>query len=576
MLDFTYTVIQGLEVWLAGLYGLALLLVGAGIGFFVSYYLKKSHQVQLEKEAEGRATRRLAEEERTQSLALLEEKDHWYKLKVEQEKEIEGELAKLSVRQKDTARRDRELSGQQEEVSKDLIRIKSQEGRLVARERSAQGVEAELAAAKEQYREKLELAASLTADEAKEHLFEQLAQETKARYAAIIRMERTRAQEESDREAKKIIAQAINRCAVEEAEHSSTSTVTLPNENLKSRIIGKEGRNVRTFEAATGVRVVVDDTPDTILLSCFDPIKRQVATLAMARLVKDGGFTPHHIEDVVGESQKLIDKEIEEAGRKALNEIGAKDVHADLPKTIGRLKFRTSYGQNQLQHCLEVAQLSGLMAAEIGVDANLARRAALLHDIGKTVSQELEGTHIDLGVEMADRFGEHPVVKEVIAEHHEDHARLDPICFLVKAADSISSIRPGGRREDLEGYARRIVKLEEIATSFGGVKDVYAINAGRELRVMVRGDRIDDDSAEILAFDIAKRVSDELTFAGEVKVMVVRETRSTRYTGNSNNRRGGNNNNNNNNKRSQSNRRGGGSRRSRNGGVQSKAAPRSG
>ena len=566
MLDFTFTLIQGVEVWLAGLYGLALLLVGAGIGFSVSYYLKKSHQALLEEDAEERAARRLAEEERAQRVAFLEEKDHWYQLKVEQEKEIEGELGKVSTREKEAATRHRELSGQQEEVRKDQVRLKNQESRLAARERASNEAETALAAAKEQYREKLELAASLTAEEAKEHLFELLASEAKARYAAIIRMERTRAQEEADREAKKIIAQAINRCAVEEAEHSSTATVTLPNEGLKSRIIGKEGRNVRTFEGATGVRVVVDDTPDTVILSCFDPIKRQVAALAMERLVRDGGFTPNHIESVVVDAQKSLDKEIEEAGRKALNEIGAKDVHADLPKTIGRLKYRTSYGQNQLQHCLEVAQLSGLMAAEIGLDGRLARRAGLLHDIGKTVSRELEGTHIDLGVELADRFGEHAVVKEVIAEHHEDHARLDPICFLVKAADSISSIRPGGRREDLEGYARRIVKLEEIATSFEGVKDVYAINAGRELRVMVRGDRIGDDDAEILAFDIAKRVSDELTFAGEVKVMVVRETRSTRYTGKSRNRRGGNNN-------RPSNRRGS-SRRSRNGGVQ-KATSRS-
>ena len=559
MLDFIFTAIQGLEVWLAGLYGLALLLVGAGIGFSVSFYLKKSNQVQLEEEAEARAARRLAEEERTQRLAFLEEKDQWYKLKADQENDIEGELRKLTKREQALAKRDRELSGQQEDVRKDLSRLKNQEGRLVSRERSTREAETELNNAKEEYREKLELAATLTTEEAKALLFEQLATETKARYATIIRMERMRAQEEADREAKKIIVQAIQRCAVEEAEHSSTATVALPNEALKSRIIGKEGRNVRTFETATGVRVVVDDTPDTVLLSCFDPIKRQVAALAMERLIKDGGFTPHHIEAVVGESQKALDAEIEEAGWKALNEVGAKDVHADLPQTIGRLKYRSSYGQNQLQHCLEVAQLSGLMAIEIGLDARLARRAGLLHDIGKTVSRELEGTHIDLGVELAERFGEHPVVKEVIAEHHEDHARLDPICFLVKAADAISSIRPGGRREDLEGYARRIVKLEEIATSFEGVKDVYAINAGRELRVMVRGDRVGDDDAEILAFDIAQRVSDELTFAGEVKVMVVRETRSTRYTGSSKGRRGGGNNN------RPSNRRGG-SRRSRNGG----------
>jgi ribonuclease Y len=230
---------------------------------------------------------------------------------------------------------------------------------------------------------------------------------------------------------------------------------------------------------------------------------------------------------------------MEKAGRKALSEIGATDVHPELAHYVGMLKYRTSFGQNLLQHCLEVAHLSGLMAAEIGLDVRLARRAGLLHDIGKTVSREMEGSHIELGVSLAERFDEHPVVKEVIAEHHEDNERLSPICFIVKAADTISSIRPGGRREDLEGYARRIMRLEEIANSFEGVKDVFAINAGREIRVMVRGDRISDDDAAILAFDIAERVKNELTFAGQVKVMVVRETRAVRYTGRLRNRRRG-------------------------------------
>ena len=345
--------------------------------------------------------------------------------------------------------------------------------------------------------------------------------------------------EESEREAKKIIAQAIQRCAVDEAVQVSTSTVTLPSESIKSRIIGKEGRNVRTFETATGVKVVVDDTPDTVLLSSFDPAKREVAARAMERLISDGGFTPNHIEEVVEQCKQSVEDDMEKAGRKALAEIGANDTHPELPHYVGMLKYRTSFGQNLLQHCLEVAHLSGLMAAEIGLDVRLARRAGLLHDIGKTVSREMEGSHIELGVNLADKFEEHPVVKEVIAEHHEDNERTSPICFIVKAADTISSIRPGGRREDLEGYARRIMRLEEIANSFEGVKDVFAINAGREIRVMVRGDRIGDDDAAILAFDIAERVKNELTFAGQVKVMVVRETRAVRYTGRLRNRRRG-------------------------------------
>lgn len=531
MFETIMSVLNRTDVWLALLGGLIALAAGTSIGLFISHYLKRANQARLEKEAEERAVRRLAEDERTQRLAFLEEKDEWYRLKADQERDLEEQLLALNRREKELAGRDRELGNQRAETRKEWTRLKNQEKRLGARENSLRDAELEVHQARDSYREKLELTATLTAEEAREQLFAHLSGQVKARSAAMIRAERTRAREEADREARKIVAQAIQRCAVEEAEHVSTSTVTLPNEGLKSRIIGKEGRNVRAFETATGVKVVVDDTPDTVLLSSFDPVKREVAVLAMKRLIKDGGFTPARIEEVVAEAQKILDNDMVEAGKKALSEIGAGDYHPDLPRSVGMLKYRSSYGQNQLQHCLEVAHLTGVMASEIGLDARLARRAGLLHDIGKTVSRELEGTHIDLGAALADRFGESSVVREVIAEHHEDHERLDPICFLVKSADAISSIRPGGRREDLEGYARRIMKLEEIANSFDGVKDVYAINAGREIRVMVRGDRVSDDDAEILAFDIAERVKNELTFAGEVKVMVVRETRSVRYTG---------------------------------------------
>ena len=531
MVDTTQSFIPSMDVWLAALFCAGLLLLGAGVGFWVFHFLKKSSQARMEEEAEKRAARRLAEEERSQRISILEEKDSWYKARAEQEKDLENQLLAISRRESAVAEKDRDLTGKGEDLRKEWARLNTDQRKVAGRDKAVREAAAELNQERDQYRQRLEMAANMTADEAKEQLLENLAVEVKGSSAAMIRAERARAREESDREARKIIAQAIQRCAVEEAEHFSTSTVALPNEGLKSRIIGKEGRNVRAFENATGVKVVVDDTPDTVLISSFDPIKREVAALSMERLVKDGGFTPNRIDEVVEAARKELESELVDAGKHALKEIGAADFHPELPRTVGRLKYRSSYGQNQLQHCLEVAHLAGLMAGDIGVDVELARRAGLLHDIGKTVSHDMKGTHIDLGVELAERYGEHPVVKEVIAEHHEDHERLNPICFLVKAADAISSSRPGGRREDLEGYARRIMKLEEIANSFDGVKDVYAINAGREIRVMVRGDRISDDDAEILAFDIAERVKNELTFAGEVKVMVVRETRAVRYTG---------------------------------------------
>ncbi len=520
-------------------YYLSMLTLGGALGYLLSQQMKKNALSQLEQEAEQRAQRRLAEEERAQRLQLLEEKDHWYKQRTEQERALEGQVQEMGQREKQLASRGRELNNQREELQKEWTRLRTHEKRLALQEGTNKEMEAEVQRTLGSYRQKLELTANLTAEEAREQLLEHLAGEVRARSAALIRAEQARVREESEREAKKIIAQAIQRCAVDEAVQVSTSTVTLPSESIKSRIIGKEGRNVRTFETATGVKVVVDDTPDTVLLSSFDPAKREVAARAMERLISDGGFTPNHIEEVVEQCKQSVEDDMEKAGRKALAEIGANDTHPELPHYVGMLKYRTSFGQNLLQHCLEVAHLSGLMAAEIGLDVRLARRAGLLHDIGKTVSREMEGSHIELGVNLADKFEEHPVVKEVIAEHHEDNERTSPICFIVKAADTISSIRPGGRREDLEGYARRIMRLEEIANSFEGVKDVFAINAGREIRVMVRGDRIGDDDAAILAFDIAERVKNELTFAGQVKVMVVRETRAVRYTGRLRNRRRG-------------------------------------
>ena len=511
--------------------GLGVLVLGCGIGFLISHQLRRSGLAQAEREAEDRVRQQLAEDERAQKLELLEQKDNWYKAKAQQETDLEEQLAELNRCDKDLALRDRELNAQKDELGKEGAQLQNQERRIGQRERNIKAKEGELEQTIADYQQRLELAAGLTLDEAREQMMEHLATEVRGRAAAMIRTERSKAKEESDREAKKIIAQAIQRCAVEEAVQVTTSTVPLPNEGIKSRIIGKEGRNVRTFETATGVKVVVDDTPDTVLLSSYDPARREIASRAMQQLIADGGFTPTRIEEVVEGCRRALDEDMIKVGKEALVEIRANGYHGDLPHYVGMLKYRASFGQNLLQHCLEVAHLSGLMAAEVGLDVRLAKRAGLLHDIGKTVSREMEGSHVELGIELGERFDEHPVVQEVIAEHHEDDERLSPICFLVKAADTISSIRPGGRREDGEGYARRIMRLEEIATSFEGVKDVFAINAGREIRVMVRGDEIGDDDSEMLAFDIAERVKSELTFAGQVKVMVVRETQAVRYAG---------------------------------------------
>ncbi len=518
----------GLNALLAAL---GILLVGSGIGYLLSSSARRSAIARAEGEAQDHLNRMMAEEEREKRLKVLEEKEEWYEVKAQQEKEMEEKLAGVGQKEKEIAESRSALQVKREALNKEVKRFKQLENRIQHRESAVKVKEREVAQKIGEYQERLEVVGGLDVDQAREQMMEHLAGEVRARSAALVRAERARAKEESEREAKKIIAMAIQRCAVDEAVQVTTSSVPLPNEGIKSRIIGKEGRNVRTFEGVTGVKVVVDDTPETVLLSTYDPARREIASRAMQKLIADGGFTPSRIEEVVETCRKDLDEEMKREGEKALGEIGAKKYHTELPHYVGMLKYRASFGQNLLQHCLEVAHLAGLMAAELRLDVRLAKRAGLLHDIGKTVSREMEGSHVELGIELGDRFEEHPVVKEAIAEHHEDNDRMSSIGFLVKAADTISSIRPGGRREDLEGYARRIMRLEEVANSFEGVKDVYAINAGREIRVMVEGQRIGDDDAEMLAFDIAERVKKELTFAGQVKVMVVRETRAIRHTG---------------------------------------------
>ena len=378
-------------------------------------------------------------------------------------------------------------------------------------------------------RRRLEQLAGMSKEDAKAELINRLAEEAKAEAANRIREIRETARRNADREAKKIVALAVQRIAAEHTSEISVSSVALPNDEMKGRIIGREGRNIRAFELATGVDVIIDDTPDTVVVSCFDPVRREIARLALSKLVSDGRIHPGRIEEVVAKARKEVDAAIQEMGEQAAYEVGAHGLHPELIKLIGRMHYRTSYGQNILRHSIEVAHLAGIMATELELDAVMARRGALLHDIGKVLTHEHEGTHVQLGVEVATKYGENPLVVNCIAAHHDDVPHESEVSVLVQAADAISGSRPGARREAFETYVKRLEGLERIAASYNGVEKVFAIQAGREIRVIVNPDDVDDFRMTSLSEEIARRIEGELQYPGQIKVVVIREQRAVDF-----------------------------------------------
>jgi ribonuclease Y len=386
-----------------------------------------------------------------------------------------------------------------------------------------------LAAREQDTRAALERLAGLSAEDARRELLHRMEDEARGEAAALVRDLREQARRTADREAQQIVATAIQRLATEHTAESTVAAVPLPSDEMKGRIIGREGRNIRAFEAATGVDVIIDDTPDTVVVSCFDPERREVARLALERLISDGRIHPGRIEEIVAKAGQEVEAAIVEAGEQAAYELGVHGLHADLVKLLGRMRYRTSYGQNMLQHSKEVAWLAGMMAAELKLDVQLAKRGALLHDIGKVLTHEHDGTHVELGVQVATKYGEHPIVVNCIAAHHDDVAHESPISVIVQAADAVSGSRPGARREAFETYVKRLTQLERIAGEFPGVERVFAIQAGREVRVVVTPEAIDDGKACTLSEQIARRIERELQYPGQIKVVVIRETRSVDF-----------------------------------------------
>jgi ribonuclease Y len=471
--------------------------------------------------------------ETTQREAVVEARDAALQIRQDAESQsmklrsqVEGEVRS---RLAEVQRREERLLSREETLESKLAALDRREEDLEGRDHAVEQTRRELDQVMDEQRRRLEQVATMTASEAKAMLVKQIEEEAKRDAMGLVRDLEQQAREEAERRGRKIVTLAIQRVASEQTSESTVAVLPLPSDDMKGRIIGREGRNIRAFEAVTGVNLIIDDTPEAVLLSCFDPVRREVGRLTLEKLVSDGRIHPARIEETYDRAKVEVESEVRRAGEDACIEVGLTDFHPELVRVLGRLKYRTSYGQNVLRHLIETAHLAGIMAAELGIDVKLAKRCGFLHDIGKALTHEVEGSHAIIGAELARRLKEPPEVVHAIEAHHGEVEQRTVEAVICQAADAISGGRPGARRETLESYVKRLERLEEIAVSYPGVDKVFAMQAGREVRIMVRPEDIDDVAAQVLARDVAKRVEQELQYPGQIKITVVREIRSVEY-----------------------------------------------
>ena len=502
--------------------GIAAAAVGIAVGFFIRKAIAEKKVGSAEEQARRILEDALKNAESAKKESIISAKEEIFQMKKEADFDIKE-------RRKEVSRLERRVTQKEETLDSKLDSIEKKEALLAEKQTEVTALKDKVQAALESQIAVLEKTAGMTREEAKAELVARLDSEMKHETAVKIAEYEERFKDEADARARDILSLAVQRCAADHISEIAISVVEIPSDEMKGRIIGREGRNIRTIENLTGVELIIDDTPDVITISGFDPVRREVARIALEKLVSDGRIHPARIEEMVEKARREVDVSIKQAGEKATFETGVHGLHPELIKLLGRMKYRTSYGQNALRHSIEVSMLAGVIAEEMGVDATMAKRAGLLHDIGKAVTAEAEGSHIQLGVEIATKYRENKDIIHAIEAQHNDVEPKNALDFIIQTADALSAARPGARREDVENYIKRLQKLEEVAGDFEGVEKTFAIQAGREVRIMVKPEAVDDDKMKLLAHDIAKKIENELDYPGQIKVSVIRESRTVEY-----------------------------------------------
>ena len=504
---------------IAAVVGLA---IGIGAGYFVRKNISEAKIGEADSLAKNIIDQANKDAETMKKEKLLEAKEEIHKFRSDAEKENRERRSELQKYERRVIQKEESLDRKQQS-------IESKESNINQKLRAVDEKQKEVEAIKVKQLEKLEDISGITSEKAKDIILSNAEKEVRHEMSIMIKEIETQAKEDAEKKSREIIGYAIQKCAADHVAETTVTVVNLPNDEMKGRIIGREGRNIRTLETLTGIDLIIDDTPEAVILSGFDPIRREIARIALEKLISDGRIHPARIEEMVEKAKKEVENIIKEYGEQAIFETGVHSLHPELVKLLGRLNYRTSYGQNVLKHSIEVAHIAGIMAAEIGADIKLAKRAGLLHDIGKAVDHEMEGTHVEIGMDLLRRYKESKDVIHAMSTHHGDYEPQTVEAVLVTAADAISAARPGARRETLEAYIKRLEKLEEIANSYDGVDKSYAIQAGREIRIMVKPEKINDEEIHLLARDITKKIEDELEYPGQIKVSIIRETRAVEY-----------------------------------------------